>query len=47
MEVAAATQPATELERWFANEITHATWELERVRANKSNTDAELRLNSA
>ena len=47
MEVAATTQPATELERWFANEITHATWELERVRANKSNTDAELRLNSA
>ena len=47
MDVAAATQPATELERWFANEIAHATWELERVRANKSNTDAELRLNTA
>ena len=47
MEVAAATQPVTELERWFANEITHATWELERVRANKSHVDAESRLNDA
>ena len=47
MEVAAATQPVTHLERWFANEITHATWELERVRANKSHVDAESRLNDA
>ena len=46
MEVAAVTQPLTELERWFANEITHATWELERVRANKSQA-AESRLNDA
>jgi len=46
-EVTAATQPATELERWFANEITQATWELERVRANKSNVAAEPRLNDA
>jgi len=47
MEVTAATQPVTERERWFTNEITHATWELERVRANKSNVAAELRLNDA
>ncbi len=47
MELAAATQPVTHLERWFANEITHATWELERIRANKSNVEAESRLNDA
>ena len=47
MEVSAATQPITELERWFANEITHASWELERVRANTSNAAAEPRLHDA
>ena len=47
MEVATATQPLTALERWFANEITHATWELECVRANKSNAAAEPRLHDA
>ena len=47
MEVAAATQPVNELERWFANEITHASWELECVRANKSNAAAEPRLHDA
>jgi hypothetical protein len=47
MELAAAAQPATGLEHWFANEITYAAWELERVRANKSATAAESRLNDA
>ena len=42
-----AAQPATELERWFANQIAYANWELDRVRANTSNTDAEPRLNAA
>jgi hypothetical protein len=46
-EVLAATQPATELERWFASEIAYATWELERVRANTAATHAEARLCSA
>lgn len=43
-EVGAATAPLTELEKFFALELTHATWELERVRANQSATTAELRL---
>ena len=47
MEVAAATQPVTGLECWFANEITQATWELECVRANKFQAAAGLRLNDA
>lgn len=46
-EFAAATRPATELERWFADQIAYAAWELERVRVNKSNTAAESRLNAA
>lgn len=45
-EVLAATQPASELERFFASEVAYATWELERVRANTSATQAESRLNS-
>lgn len=46
LEVAAATQPVTELERRFANEITHATWDLERVRANNAQA-TEARPNDA
>ena len=46
-EVAAATQPLTGLERWFAGEIAHATWELERVRANNAHAAAEPRLHDA
>ena len=40
-------RPATALEQWFASEIAHAGWELERVRANKSNGEAEAFLNAA
>lgn len=39
--------PSTALERWFANEIAYASWELSRVRANTANTDAEACLNAA
>jgi hypothetical protein len=47
MEIGAAAQPATRIERWFANEYTHDTWELERVRTNKLHTAAESCLNGA
>jgi len=46
-EIAADTQPATAVERWLVDEIVNAKWELERVRANSSNTAAESRLNDA
>ncbi|MFN0106577.1 MAG: hypothetical protein ACKV2U_31345 [Bryobacteraceae bacterium] len=46
-EIQAAAQPATHLERWFANEVALASFELERVRSNTSNTVAESRLNAA
>ena len=45
-EVGAATRPLTELEKFFALELTHATWELERVRANQSEVNAESRLHA-
>lgn len=47
IEAANATQPLTELEKFFALELTHASWELERVRANQPATAAELRLHAA
>jgi len=46
-EIDAATRPATALERFFASEVAYAKWELDRVRAHKSNTGAEAFLNSA
>lgn len=45
-EVGAATRPLSELEKFFALELTHATWELERVRANQAATTAEVRLHA-
>lgn len=47
LDAEAFTRPANELERWLASEIAHASWELDRVRANQSNTAAESRLNAA
>ena len=46
-ELDAIAQPANTLERWFASEIEYASRELDRVRANTNNTEAELRLNAA
>jgi hypothetical protein len=47
LEVIAATRPVSALESWFAAEVTYATWELERVRANAAIEPAEPRLNAA
>jgi len=46
-DIGAATQPVTELERWFAGEIAYAAWELESVRVNRSASAAEPRLHDA
>lgn len=40
-KVEAELRPATALERWFANEIAYASWELARVRHNTNQVAAE------
>ena len=40
-KVEAELRPATALERWFANEIAYASWELDRVRSNADQVAAE------
>lgn len=40
-KVEAELRPATALERWFANEIAYASWELARVRHNAEQVAAE------
>ena len=40
-KVEAELRPATALERWFANEIAYASWELDRVRSNANQVAAE------
>lgn len=40
-KVEAELRPATALERWFANEIAYASWELDRVRHNTNQVAAE------
>ena len=42
--VEAELRPATALERWFANEIAYASWELARVRHNSGHVAAEATL---
>ena len=44
LETDAATRPLTELERFFTHQMAYAAWELERVRANAANIEAEPRL---
>lgn len=46
-EIAQSVRPFGETERWLADEIAYAAWELERVRENKDVADAEDRLNAA
>ena len=43
-QVEAELRPATALERWFANEIAYASWELARVRSNANHVAAEATL---
>jgi len=40
-------QPANIVEKIFADELLHASWEMERVRDNSANTAAEAQLNTA
>lgn len=47
LETDAATRPLTELEKFFTHQMAYAAWELERVRANAHNIDAEPRLLAA
>jgi hypothetical protein len=42
--VEAELRPATALERWFANEIAYASWELARVRHHANHVAAEATL---
>lgn len=46
-DIESVTQPVNTLERWFAEEIEYAAAEMDRVRAHRANTAAELRLNAA
>ena len=47
LETDAATRPLTELEKFFTHQMAYAAWELERVRANAHNIEAEPRLLAA
>lgn len=47
MEIETATQPSSVTERWLASQMSYASWELERVRTNQSNTAVEHDLNAA
>ncbi len=46
LEINQEIRPITELEKFFVRELQYATWELESVRHNAQNTQAESRLHA-
>ncbi len=46
-EAIESLQPVDDFEHWFVSQVAYAAWEMETVRLNADNLDAEPRLNAA